>query len=68
MFLTEIFRTQILSLIVIIEFKKKRKKKKEKRKKKKEKRKEKLHLMRITISTYCWTKALSVLLFTYTGC
>ena len=41
---------------------------KEKRKKKKEKRKEKLHLMRITISTYCWTKALSVLLFTYTGC
>ena len=37
-FLTEIFRTQILSLIVIIEFKKKRKKKKEKRKKKKEKK------------------------------
>ena len=62
-FLTEIFRTQFLSLIVIIEFKKKKE-----RKKKKEKRKEKLHLMRITISTYCWTKALSVLLFTYTGC
>ena len=33
-FLTEIFRTQILSLIVIIEFKKKKRKKKEKRKKK----------------------------------